>query len=111
MHRRHGRDDPDLLHLLERASRRCPPEPAVLPAMLHIRRARLLPATVRHEQRCSMARLGLVDLALMDPIDRATVETEVARACWGPDDAATREALTTGHIEAARQLTTGGPSR
>jgi tRNA A-37 threonylcarbamoyl transferase component Bud32/tetratricopeptide (TPR) repeat protein len=112
LHRRHGRDDPDLLHLLERASDRCPPTPAVLPAMLHIRRARLLPATVRHEQRCAMARLGLVDLVSMDPIDRATVETEVARACWGPDDAASREALTTRLIdEAGRQLAIGGPSR
>lgn len=112
LQRRHGRDDPDLLHLLERASDQCPPEPAVLPAMLHIRRARLLPANVRHEQRCAMARLGLVDLDRMDPIDRATVETEVARACWGPDDAAGRDALTTRHVdEAARQLATGGPSR
>lgn len=112
LHRRHGRDDPDLLHLLERASDQCPAEPAVLPAMLHIRRARLLPSTVRHEQRCAMARRGLVDLARMDAIDRATVETEVARACWGPDDARTRDALTTRHVdEAAHQLAIGGPSR
>ncbi len=112
LHRRHGRDDPDLLDLLERASDQCPPTPAVLPAMLHIRRARLLPATVRHEERSAMARLGLVDLASMDPIDRATVETEVARACWSPDDAAAREALTTRLIdEADRQLSLGGPSR
>ncbi len=112
MYRRHGRDDPDLLQLLERASARCPREPAVLPAMLHIRRARLLPATVRHEQRCTMARLGLADLDSMDPIDRATVETEVARACWGPDNAAERVELTTRLIdEAGRQLAIGGPSR
>ncbi len=112
MHRRHGRDDPDLLRLLERASALCPPEPAVLPAMLHIRRARLLPATVPHEQRGAMARLGLNDLARMDPIDRATVEIEVARASWGPDDAAAREALTSRHVgEAGRQLSIGGPSR
>lgn len=112
LNRRHGRDDPDLLLLLERASAHCPPEPAVLPAMLHIRRSRLLPANVRHEQRSAMARLGLSDLALMDPVDRATVETEVARACWGPDDAGDREALTTRHIdEATHQLSIGGPSR
>lgn len=112
LHRRHGRDDPDLLHLLERASDQCPAEPAMLPAMLHIRRARLLPSTVRHEERCAMARRGLVHLDRMDPIDRATVETEVARACWGPDDARTREALTTRHVdEAAHQLSIGGPSR
>ena len=112
LHRRHGRDDPDLLHLLERASDQCPAEPAVLPAMLHIRRARLLPSTVRHERRCAMARRGLVDLSRMDAIDRATVETEVARACWGPDDARTRDALTTRHVdEAAHQLAIGGPTR
>jgi len=112
LNRRHGRDDPDLLHLLERASDQCPAEPAVLPAMLHIRRARLLPSNVRHEQRCAMARLGLIDLDRMDPIDQATVETEVARACWGPDDAAARDALTTRHVdEATHQLSTGGPSR
>ncbi len=112
LHRRHGRDDPDLLHLLERASDQCPAEPAVLPAMLHIRRARLLPSTVRHEQRCAMARRGLAHLDRMDAIDRATVETEVARACWGPDDARAREALTTRHVdEAAHQLAVGGPSR
>lgn len=112
LQRRHGRDDPELLHLLERASDQCPAEPAMLPAMLHIRRARLLPATVRHEQRCAMARRGLVHLDRMDPIDRATVETEVARACWGPDDARTRDALTTRHVdEAAHQLAIGGPSR
>ncbi len=112
LNRRHGLDDPDLLRLLERASDRCPPEPAVLPAMLHIRRARLLPATVRHEQRCAMARLGLVDLDRMEPVDRATVETEVARACWGPDDAEARVALTTRQIdEATAQLQADGSSR
>ena len=99
LNRRHGLDDPELLRLLERASAVCPPEPAVLPAMLHIRQSRLLPNTVRHEERSAMARLGLVDVALMDPVDRATVETEVARACWSPDDAHEREALTTRHID------------
>ncbi len=87
LNRRHGLDDPELLRLLERASLRCPAEPAVLRAMLHIRQSRLLPTTVRHEHRSAMARLGLVDLESMDPVDRATVETEVGRACWGPDDA------------------------
>ena len=112
MNRRHGLEDPDLLRLLERASDRCPPEPAVLPAMLHIRRARLLPSTVRHEERCAMARLGLVHLDRMEPVDRATVETEVARACWGPDDALDRVRLTTRQIdEASKQVEVGGPSR
>lgn len=110
--RRHGLDDPDLLDLLERASATCPPEPAVLPAMLHIRQSRLLPITVRHEERSAMARRGLVDVHLMDPVDRATVETEVARACWSPDDAQERAALTTRHIdEASRELAVGGHSR
>ena len=59
-----------------------------------------------------MARLGLVDVDLMDPVDRATVETEVARACWNPDDAQARVALTTRHIdEATRELAVGGHSR
>jgi hypothetical protein len=112
LNRRHGLDDPELLRLLERASLRCPAEPAVLRAMLHIRQSRLLPITVRHEHRSAMARLGLVDLELMDPVDRATVETEVARACWSPDDAAARLELTTRLVEnAERQLVVGGPSR
>ncbi len=112
LNRRHGLDDPELLRLLARASDVCPPEPAVLPAMLHIRQSRLLPITVRHEERSAMARLGLVDVDLMDPVDRATVETEVARACWSPDDAEAREALTTRHIgEATRELAVGGHSR
>jgi tRNA A-37 threonylcarbamoyl transferase component Bud32 len=112
LNRRHGLDDPELLRLLERASNVCPSEPAVLPAMLHIRQSRLLPSTVRHEERSAMARLGLVDVASMDPVDRATVETEVARACWSPDDALAREALTTRHIdEATRELAIGGHSR
>ena len=112
LNRRHGLDDPELLRLLERASAVCPSEPAVLPAMLHIRQSRLLPITVRHEERSAMARLSLVDVELMDPVDRATVETEVARACWSPDDAAARESLTTRHIdEATRQLSGGGQSR
>ena len=112
LHRRHGLDDPELLRLLERATDRCPPEPAVLPAMLHVRRARLLPGSVPHEDRCAIARRGLADLDSMDDVDRATVETEVARACWSPDDAADRMALTTRHIEAADQhVASGGPSR
>ena len=112
LNRRHGLDDPELLRLLARASDVCPQEPAVLPAMLHIRQSRLLPITVRHEERSAMARLGLVDVALMDPVDRATVETEVARACWNPDDAHARDALTTRHIEeATRELAVGGQSR
>ena len=112
LNRRHGLEDPELLRLLARASAVCPQEPAVLPAMLHIRQSRLLPNTVRHEERSAMARLGLVDVALMDPVDRATVETEVARACWNPDDALAREVLTTRHIdEATRELAVGGQSR
>ncbi len=112
LNRRHGRDDPELLRLLERATEHCPPEPAVLPAMLHVRRSRLLPTTVRHEERSAMARLALVDLDLMEPVDRATVETEVARACWCPDDADDRIALTTRLVDAASaELRVGGPSR
>ena len=112
LNRRHGLDDPELLRLLERASLRCPVEPAVLRAMLHIRQSRLLPTTVRHEHRSAMARLGLVDLDLMDPVDRATVETEVARACWGPDDAPSRLDLATRLVDdATLQLVGGGPSR
>jgi hypothetical protein len=112
LNRRHGLDDPELLRLLERASLRCPAEPAVLRAMLHIRQSRLLPATVRHEHRSAMARLGLVDLELMEPVDRATVETEVARACWGPDDAMSRSELATRLVDdATHHLGDGGPSR
>jgi hypothetical protein len=80
--------------------------------MLHIRQSRLLPTTVRHEHRSAMARLGLVDLELMELVDRATVETEVARACWGPDDASVRLELTSRLVDdATRQLVDGGPSR
>lgn len=111
LNRRHGLEDPDLLRLLERASERCPPEPAVLPAMLHVRRSRLLPAGVRHEERAAMARRGLIDLDSMDPVDRATVESEVARACWNPDDAPERLALTTRQIDEAMRHTSSGPSR
>ena len=112
LNRRHGLDNPELLRLLERASLRCPAEPAVLRAMLHIRQSRLLPTTVRHEHRSAMARLGLVDLDLMDPVDRSMVETEVARACWGPDDAGDRLELTTRLVDDATQrLVGGGPSR
>lgn len=110
--RRHGRDDPELLRLLERAIDRCPAEPAVLAAMLHVRRARLLPATVEHHERCRMARKALAFVDRMSRVDRATVETEVARACWGPDDAAEREAITSRHIaEAERELEHGQASR
>ena len=112
LNRRHGRDDPELLALLDRASEICPTDPAVLPAMLHIRRSRLLPASVRHERRSAMARLGLVDIDSMEPVDRATVETEVARACWSPDDATGRLQLMSRIAdEASQQLRTGGPSR
>lgn len=112
LNRRHGLDDPELLRLLERASQRCPAEPAVLRAMLHIRQSRLLPMTVRHEHRSAMARLGLVDLDLMDPVDRATVEIEVARACWSPDDATSRLELTNRLVdEADRHLVASGASR
>ena len=112
LNRRHGLDDPELLRLLERASMRCPNEPAVLRAMLHIRQSRLLPTTVRHEHRSAMARLGLVDLELMDRVDRATVETEVARACWGPDDAESRRELASRLVDdATHHLVDGGPSR
>ena len=112
LNRRHGLDDPELLRLLERASLRCPTEPAVLRAMLHIRQSRLLPTTVRHEHRSAMARLGLVDLELMDLVDRATVETEVARACWNPDDATARLELASRLVDdAAHHLVDGGPSR
>jgi hypothetical protein len=59
-----------------------------------------------------MARRGLVDLATMDPVDRAMVETEVARACWGPDDAEHREEVTSRIIERAEhEIERGGPSR
>ncbi len=112
LNRRHGLDDPELLRLLERASLRCPAEPAVLRAMLHIRQSRLLPTTVRHEHRSAMARLGLVDLELMELVDRATVETEVARACWGPDDAWVRLELASRLVgDATHHLLDGGPSR
>ncbi len=103
LNRRGGLDDPDLLELLERASKNCPAEPAVLPAMLHVRRSRLLPTTVRHETRASMARLALADIDSMEPVDRATVEMEVARACWKPDDAAERETLASRHIQLAEE--------
>jgi hypothetical protein len=112
LNRRHGLDDPELLRLLERASARCPSEPAVLAAMLHIRRSRLLSSSVPHEERSQMARRGLVDLDRMDPVDRAMVETEVARACWGPDDAAHRDQVTSRIIERAeREVEQRGPSR
>lgn len=112
LNRRGGVDDPDLLGLVERASALCPPEPAVLPAMLHVRRSRLLPTTVRHEERSHMARLALADLDRMDPVDRATVEMEVARACWSPDDAAERAAIASRHIDlATEQLARGGEAR
>ncbi len=112
LNRRHGLDDPDLLRLLERASDRCPAEPAVLRAMLHIRRSRLLPASIPQDDRAAIARLGLVDLDLMDDVDRAMVETEVARACWSPDDVDERLAVTTRIVErAGSEVDVGGPSR
>ena len=110
--RRHGLDDPDLLRLLERAIALCPDEPAVLPAMLHVRRARLLPASIDHHERSRMARQALTFVDRMSRVDRATVETEVARGCWGPGDAIEREELTSRHIaEAERELERAGPSR
>lgn len=110
--RRHGLDDPELLRLLERAIAICPDEPAVFPAMLHVRRARLLPITVDHQERARMARQALGFVDRMSRVDRATVETEVARACWGPDDPHEREALTSRHVvEAERELERVGPSR
>ena len=51
--------------------------------MLHIRQSRLLPTTVRHEHRSAMARLGLVDLDLMEPVDRATVDTGLRQLVVG----------------------------
>lgn len=112
MSRRHGLDDPDLLRLLERAIALCPDEPAVLPAMLHVRRARLLPVSVDHQERSRMARQALRFVDRMSRVDRATVETEVARGCWGPDDPLEREALTSRHVaEAERELARAGPSR
>jgi hypothetical protein len=112
LNRRHGLDDSALLRLLERATDRCPSEPAVLRSMLHIRRSRLLPISVPHEERSAMARLGLADLERMDAVDRAMVETEIARACWTPDDAAARLATSTRIIDEARQqVIGGGPSR
>ena len=103
LNRRGGLDDPELLELLERASANCPPEPAVLPAMLHVRRSRLLPTIVKHEERSAMAQLGLADLDRMEPVDRATVEMEVARACWNPDDAHHREQIATRHVHLAQE--------
>lgn len=112
LNRRHGLDDPELLDLLERASDSCPTEPAVLPAMLHVRRSRLLPVSVDHADRSAIARRGLENLDGMDAVDRAMVETEVARACWSPDDAAERDATTSRIIERAeREVERGGPSR
>jgi tRNA A-37 threonylcarbamoyl transferase component Bud32/tetratricopeptide (TPR) repeat protein len=112
LNRRHGLDDPELLRLLQRASDRCPPEPAVLAAMLHIRRSRLLPVAVPHHERSEMARLGLTNLASMDAVDQAMVETEVVRACWSPDDAAERDEVSSRIIERAeREVRSGGPSR
>ena len=112
LNRRHGLDDPDLLRLLERASDRCPPDPAVLAAMLHIRRSRLLPVTVPQAERAEIARRGLSNIARMDPVDQAMVETEVARACWSPDDAEERLAVSSRIIDRAeREVRAGGPSR
>lgn len=112
LNRRHGLDDPELLGLLERAIAGCPEEPPVLPAMLHVRRARLLPVAVDHHERSRMARQALRFVDRMDRLDRATVEIEVARGCWSPDDAASRAEVTSTHIvEAEQQLERSGPSR
>ena len=116
LNRRHGRDDPELLRLLERASEHCPPQPAVLPAMLHVRRSRLLPLTVRHEERSSMARLALVDLDLMEPVDRATVQTEVGTRllvsgrCVGTDRARRRGWSTEQRTSCASAVRHVGPA-
>ena len=112
LNRRHGLDDPELLRLLQRASDRCPPEPAVLAAMLHIRRSRLLPVAVPHEERSEMARRGLTNIETMDAVDQAMVETEVTRACWSPDDALERSEISSRIIDRAeREVRAGGPSR
>ena len=48
----------------------------------------------------------------MELVDRATVETEVARACWSPDDAPARFELASRLVaDATHQLVDGGPSR
>lgn len=112
LNRRHGRDDPELLGLLERAIERCPDEPPVLAAMLHVRRARLLPVAVDHHERSRMARQALRFVDRMDRLDRATVEIEVARGCWCPDDAGSRAEVTSAHIsQADHELARSGPSR
>ncbi len=112
LNRRHGLDDPELLRLLQRASDTCPAEPAVLGAMLHIRRSRLLPISVSHAERSEMARRGLTNIESMDSVDRAMVETEVARACWSPDDPVERNEGSSRIIDRAeREIRGGGPSR
>jgi hypothetical protein len=48
----------------------------------------------------------------MDPVDQAMVETEVARACWSPDDPEERRTISNRIIERAeREVRSGGPSR
>ena len=112
MHRRHGVHDPDLLDLLDAAGQRCPPHRPELRAMLHVRRSRLLPTSVRQPERIAVARKGLEDLPRMTAINRASIENEVARACWGPDDATDRLLIASRHIEQARLTrAAGGASR
>jgi tRNA A-37 threonylcarbamoyl transferase component Bud32/tetratricopeptide (TPR) repeat protein len=112
LNRRHGRDDPELLDLLERAILVCPDEPPVLPAMLHVRRARLLPVAIDHHERSRMARQALRFVDRMDRLDRATVEIEVARGCWSPDDAVTRAEVTSRYVaQAEQEIARSGPSR
>ncbi len=90
MHRRHGRDDPLLLELVTSAVERCPSDRPDLQALLRVRQARLLPSSTAQSQRVQLARQGLDRLDDLDPIDRATVEIEVARCEWGPDDVRNR---------------------
>lgn len=102
LHRRHGLEDPDLLALLETAIDNCPEHKAELLALLHVRRSRLLPGSVSHAERAGIARRGLARLDQMTALERATVQTEVTRACWSPDDADERAATTSGQIAEAR---------
>ena len=102
LHRRHGRENPDLLALLETAIDACPEPETELLALLHVRRSRLLPSSVPHAERAAIARRGLAHANQMSALQRATVQTEVTRACWSPDDADERESTTTSLIADAR---------
>lgn len=102
LHRQHGRENPDLLSLLESAIEHCPPLESELLALLHVRRSRLLPAAVCHADRAAIARRGLAQIDRMSALQRATVQTEVTRACWSPDDADERVSITSSQITEAR---------